>query len=51
MSDLNSLQTPREYAATVVLFVFAIVCFHTLTLAERRLAPWAIRSTPNHFTK
>jgi putative hydroxymethylpyrimidine transport system permease protein len=43
MSDLNSLQTPREYAATAVLFVFAIACFHTLTLAERRLAPWTNR--------
>jgi NitT/TauT family transport system permease protein/putative hydroxymethylpyrimidine transport system permease protein len=51
MSDLNSLQTPREYAATAVLFVFAIACFHTLTFAERRLAPWATRSTPHHFTK
>ena len=36
MSDLNNLQTPREYAATAVLFVFAIACFYALTLAERR---------------
>jgi ABC-type nitrate/sulfonate/bicarbonate transport system permease component len=45
MSDLNSLQTPREYAATAVLFAFAIACFYALTLAERRLAPWTIRQT------
>src|ERR1700727_2492194 len=45
MSDLNSLQTPREYAATAVLFVFAIACFHTLTFAERKLAPWTNRPT------
>ena len=40
MADLNNLQAPREYAATAVLFVFAIACFYTLTVAERRLAPW-----------
>jgi putative hydroxymethylpyrimidine transport system permease protein len=40
-ADLTALQTPRAYAAAVVLFVFAIVCFHALALAERRLAPWA----------
>jgi len=38
IADLNSLQTAREYAATAVLFSFAIVCFYTLTVAERRLA-------------
>jgi putative hydroxymethylpyrimidine transport system permease protein len=45
MSDLNNLQTAREYAATAVLFLFAIACFHTLTLAERKLAPWTTRPT------
>jgi putative hydroxymethylpyrimidine transport system permease protein len=40
-ADLTALQTPRAYAAAVVLFGFAIVCFHALALAERRLAPWA----------
>jgi putative hydroxymethylpyrimidine transport system permease protein len=40
-ADINTLQTPRAYAAAVVLFVFAIVCFYTLALAERVLAPWA----------
>ncbi len=44
-ADLNALQTPRAYAAAVVLFTLAIACFYALTLAERRLAPWASRST------
>ncbi len=43
-ADLIALQTSRAYAAAVVLFVFAIACFYTLALAERRLAPWAHRS-------
>jgi NitT/TauT family transport system permease protein/putative hydroxymethylpyrimidine transport system permease protein len=42
-ADLTSLQTPRAYAAAVVLFAFAIACFYTLALAERRLAPWGNR--------
>jgi ABC-type nitrate/sulfonate/bicarbonate transport system permease component len=42
-ADLTALQTPRAYAAAVVLFAFAIACFYTLALAERRLAPWANR--------
>jgi ABC-type nitrate/sulfonate/bicarbonate transport system permease component len=40
-SDLTGLQTARAYAATGVLFVFAIACFYSLTLIEHRLAPWA----------
>jgi putative hydroxymethylpyrimidine transport system permease protein len=45
ISDAGSgLQTARAYAATFVLFAFAIACFYTLALAERRLAPWANRS-------
>ncbi|HSZ06493.1 MAG TPA: ABC transporter permease subunit [Solirubrobacteraceae bacterium] len=45
ISDAGSgLQTPRAYAATVVLFAFAIACFYALALAERRLAPWAVQS-------
>jgi putative hydroxymethylpyrimidine transport system permease protein len=43
-ADLTALDTSRAYAAAVVLFLFAIACFHALTLAERRLAPWANRS-------
>jgi len=44
VADINALQTSRAYAAALVLFVFAIACFYTLALAERRLAPWAHRS-------
>jgi ABC-type nitrate/sulfonate/bicarbonate transport system permease component len=40
-ADLTALQTPRAYAAAIVLFAFAIACFYALSLAERRLAPWA----------
>jgi putative hydroxymethylpyrimidine transport system permease protein len=40
-ADLASLQTPRAYAAAVVLFALAIACFYALSLAERALAPWA----------
>ncbi|HVR05239.1 MAG TPA: ABC transporter permease [Solirubrobacteraceae bacterium] len=40
-SDLTGLQTARAYAATAVLFVFAIACFYSLTLIEHRIAPWA----------
>ena len=43
-ADLSSLQTSRAYAAAVVLFAFAIACFYTLSLVERRLAPWANQS-------
>ncbi len=39
-SDLTALQTSRAYAATAVLFVFAIACFYALTLVQRKLAPW-----------
>ena len=43
-ADLTALQTPRAYAAAVVLFGFAIACFYALGLAERRLAPWSART-------
>jgi ABC-type nitrate/sulfonate/bicarbonate transport system permease component len=43
-ADLTALQTSRAYAAALVLFVFAIACFHALALVERRVAPWAYRS-------
>ena len=42
ITDVN-FQTPRAYAGTAVLFVFAIACFYALGLAERRLAPWTTR--------
>ena len=41
MTNISSgFQTPRAYAATVVLFAFAIACFYALALAERALVPW-----------
>jgi ABC-type nitrate/sulfonate/bicarbonate transport system permease component len=43
-ADLAALQTPRAYAAAVVMFALAIACFYALSLAERRLAHWAPRS-------
>ena len=43
VNDVTALQPARAYAAVVVLMVFALACFYTLALAERRLAPWAHR--------
>jgi ABC-type nitrate/sulfonate/bicarbonate transport system permease component len=43
-ADLTALQTPRAYAAALVLFALAIACFYALTLAERALASWAGRT-------
>jgi ABC-type nitrate/sulfonate/bicarbonate transport system permease component len=39
----SGFQTARAYAATAVLFAFAIACFHALALAERMLIPWQSR--------
>ncbi len=44
MTDAGGFQTARAYAATAVLFAFAIACFYALALAERRLAPWTGQS-------
>jgi NitT/TauT family transport system permease protein/putative hydroxymethylpyrimidine transport system permease protein len=41
---LAQLQTPRAWAAVVVLAAFAVGLFAFLTLAERRLLPWANRT-------
>jgi len=41
VTDAGGFQTPRAYAATAVLFAFAIACFYALAVAERRLTPWA----------
>ncbi len=38
--DAGGFQTARAYAATVLLFAFAVACFYSLAVAERRLAPW-----------
>jgi putative hydroxymethylpyrimidine transport system permease protein len=43
ITDINEFQTARAYAATAVLFAFAIACFHALGLAERKLVPWKIQ--------
>jgi putative hydroxymethylpyrimidine transport system permease protein len=43
VSDQSSLQEPRAWAAATVLCLLAIACFYTLTLAERKLAPWTNR--------
>lgn len=43
ITDIHNLQTPRAYAATVVMFAFAVACFHTLAIVERRVAPWSVR--------
>jgi NitT/TauT family transport system permease protein/putative hydroxymethylpyrimidine transport system permease protein len=43
ITDVNELQTARAYAATAVLFAFAIACFYALGLAERKLVPWKSR--------
>jgi putative hydroxymethylpyrimidine transport system permease protein len=42
ITDVN-FQTSRAYAGTAVLFGFAIACFYTLALAERKLTPWSTR--------
>ncbi|HSZ14633.1 MAG TPA: ABC transporter permease subunit [Solirubrobacteraceae bacterium] len=44
MTDVDSFQAPRAYAATVLLFAFAVACFYALALAERRLVPWKTRA-------
>ncbi len=44
MTDIN-LETARAYAGTVVLVAFALLCFHSLGVAERKLAPWRDRPT------
>ncbi len=38
---MQSSQVSSALAATVVLFALAIICFHALSLAERRFAAWA----------
>ena len=42
MTDVN-FQAARAYAGTVLLIAFAVACFYTLALAERKLAPWRTR--------
>ena len=42
MTDVN-FEAARAYAGTVLLIAFAVTCFYTLALAERKLAPWRPR--------
>jgi putative hydroxymethylpyrimidine transport system permease protein len=45
------LLMPRAYAAVLVLCVFAIVLFLLLTLAERKLVPWAYNPNNGDATR
>jgi putative hydroxymethylpyrimidine transport system permease protein len=40
---LPQLETPRAYAAVLLLAVFAVLLFALLALAERRLLPWSVQ--------
>jgi len=44
LQSIPQFQTARAWAAVVLLSAFAIALFGALTLAERRLVPWAHRS-------
>lgn len=39
--SIPQLETARAFAAVLVLSLFSVVLYATLSLAERRLAPWA----------
>lgn len=43
LQAIPQLETPRAYAAVVLLAAFAVLLFGALALAERRLVPWARR--------
>jgi putative hydroxymethylpyrimidine transport system permease protein len=43
LQAIPQLETARAYAAVVLLAAFAILLFAALSLAERRLVPWAHR--------
>lgn len=40
LSFATAQTTSRAWAATAVLFAFALVCFYAFGIAQRRLAPW-----------
>ena len=44
LQAIPQFETARAYAAVVVLSAFAVILFGALSLAERRLVPWANRS-------
>lgn len=41
MKAIPQFETPRAFAAVLILSVFAVALFGLLALAERRLVPWA----------
>ena len=43
LQSIPQLETPRAYAAVVLLAAFAVLLFGALAIAERRLIPWARR--------
>jgi putative hydroxymethylpyrimidine transport system permease protein len=43
LQSIPQLETPRAYAAVVLLAAFAVLLFGALALAERHLIPWARR--------
>lgn len=43
LQSIPQLETARAWAAVLVLTALALACFFLLSLAERRLAPWAHR--------
>ncbi len=44
MKAIPQFETPRAFAAVLILSVFAVALFGLLALAERRLVPWAHQS-------
>jgi len=44
LSFATAQATARAWAATSVLFAFALACFYAFGLAQRRLAPWTARA-------
>ena len=43
LQALPQFETPRAYAAVLLLSAFAVLLFGLLTLAERRLLPWTVQ--------
>ena len=43
ITDVN-FQAARAYAGTAMLIAFALACFYTLSVTERRLTPWSTRT-------
>jgi ABC-type nitrate/sulfonate/bicarbonate transport system permease component len=51
LQAIPQLETPRAYAAVVLLAVFAVLLFAALSLAERALVPWADRRSQGTESK